>query len=307
MTERKTERHPSYGLVGFYRVSHGGKNKLFASRLNNHPTTIIMRVFQAKVDHDLSRDWIYADRQTPIVELELSPAQFSELLTTMNVGDGVPCTIRYCRDGKTSRIGPVPEEHLAEQEKIYNGFKDQLSEFLNSIDDRKKRLDELLGKKGKLTAKERDEIRGLSMGLFRFFYDHAPFILKSFEKSAEKVASEAKSSIDHFVTTAITKLGLESLKDRLTPRSSLEGLLGIGEEPVDPAGEAVLDHMKGGHKLDPIDEGSFLPTTRVCRNCNHWKPLGVARNPTNPGGYCRKHNNKLVDGSEPGCDDWEID
>jgi hypothetical protein len=229
---RETERHPSYGLIGFHRVTHGGPNKLFASRLINHPTTILMRVYQAKIEHELSKDWIYADdHRQPLVEVELSPAQFSELLTTMNVGDGVPCTIRYCRDGKSHRIGPVPQEHLAEQEKIYKGFTKQLDEFVNSIGEREQRLEELLSKKGKLTIKEREEIKNLSLGLFRFFYDHAPFILKSFEESAEKVASEAKSSIDNFVTTALTKLGLESLKDRLQPKTSLDNLLSaVGEK-----------------------------------------------------------------------------
>lgn len=222
MTERTTERHPSYGLVGFSRVSHAGKNKLFSSRMINHPTTILMKVYQAKVDHDLSRDWIYADDHMPLVELELSPAQFSELLTTMNIGDGVPCTIRYCRDGKTQRIDPIPEEHASEQEKIYKGFSKKLNELLDSIDERQKRLRELLDKKGKLNKAERTEIYHLSEGLF----NHAPFILKSFEESAEKVASEAKSQVDHFVTTALTKIGLEHLKDRLTPKSSIEELLG---------------------------------------------------------------------------------
>jgi len=215
MRERKTEKHPSYGLVGLHRVNHGGPGKLFASRLINHPTTILLRIHQAKVVHDLSKDWIYADNHgMPHIEVELSPAQFSTMLTTMNVGDGVPCTIRYCRDGKVTRVEDVPEDHTAEQNKIYKGFTKQLDEFLGSIDERQERLKELLNKKGKLNKAEREEIFNLSDGLFRFFWDHAPFILKSFEESAEKVASEAKSQVDHFVTSALTKLGLERLKDR---------------------------------------------------------------------------------------------
>ena len=239
MDKDKREHHPSYGLVGFHRISSAGPRRLFGSRLTTHPTTILLRIHHASVEHDLARDWIYADGRLPIVEVELSPAQFSELLTTMNVGDGVPCTIRNCREGKSLRVDDVPQEHTVEQEKIYKSFRGELNERLETIKDRQKRLRELLDKKGKLNKAERAEIYNLSDGLFRFFWDHAPFILKSFEESAEKVASEAKASVDSFVTTAVTKLGVKSLKDRLLGSDNvLDAIASPREKLIDyPTGD----------------------------------------------------------------------
>ena len=115
--EVKRQKHPAYGLVQFSR-QHGGSKKLFGSQIRSD-TTIALRIFEGEVQHELSYDRYSHAKNRPIIEVVLSAAQFAELLTTMNMGSGVPCTIEY-RDGKD--VPPIPETDKAEAQKIHEGF-----------------------------------------------------------------------------------------------------------------------------------------------------------------------------------------
>ena len=94
MEDNNREKHPSFGMVGFSRISCGNQ-RLFGSSIE-HDTMIALRVHTAYRTESFGYEHVYADED--IVEVMLSPAQFSELLTTMNIGDGVPCTIRFDKE-----------------------------------------------------------------------------------------------------------------------------------------------------------------------------------------------------------------
>jgi hypothetical protein len=90
------KKHPSFGMVSFSRC-YGTNRRLFQSHVKNM-TTVRLRIKQASVKHSLHQDHTYGEES--LIEVELSPAQFAELLTSMNVGDGVPCTINYVNEKK---------------------------------------------------------------------------------------------------------------------------------------------------------------------------------------------------------------
>jgi len=96
-SEFEPKNHPSYGTVMFTRTHcGGGREKLFGSAITNHFTTVKLTIREAELRHKYHEDRIWGDRK--IIEVELSAAQFVELLTTMNVGTGTPCTIRFRQD-----------------------------------------------------------------------------------------------------------------------------------------------------------------------------------------------------------------
>ena len=207
---RKREKHPAFGMVGFHRVTNGpGRNPLFGSHLDRHHETIPLRVHEAVRGHDLSRDWIYADNQ--ILEVELSPVQFSQMLTTMNVGEGVPCTIRWQQG--VGRVAEMPDDYESEQTKIYEAFKAEIAEKEASIGPRLAELDEILSKKS-INKGDRERIRELALGIFRYYSENTSFVLKQFEESAEKVVTAAKAQVDEFVTSTLIRAGMEKLKER---------------------------------------------------------------------------------------------
>jgi len=117
-----TERHESFGLVGFSRVQ--GSTHLFGSHLERHHHFIVLRVHRAQVVHSsLGYDRHRTDGRVPIVEVEMSAAQFAEAITTMNVGEGVPCTIRSVEG---CPMEPVPEAVVTENVKIRDGFAEKV-------------------------------------------------------------------------------------------------------------------------------------------------------------------------------------
>ena len=204
------EEHDSFGLIGFSRVSNGpGRNLLFGSHLDRHHETIVMRVKTAERSHGLSHDWHHGRKE--LIEVEMSPMQFAQLLTTMNFGDGVPCTIRFLT-GK-GMIDPVPETHLPEQVKILQNVKKEAHEMVASMDERRQRLQEILSQKS-LKKADREEIAVLSEAIFRWAENHIPFAFKSFEESAEKVVTAAKAQVEEFTLATLVKAGMEKLRDQ---------------------------------------------------------------------------------------------
>jgi len=93
--------HPSYGTLAFSRRTGGRGTPLFGSSIE-HRDTIAMTLYHADITRGLHYDSIYGDKK--IVEVEMSYSQFAEAITSMNMGSGVPVTVRW-----TERDGRIPD------------------------------------------------------------------------------------------------------------------------------------------------------------------------------------------------------
>ena len=83
--------HPSFGIAKFSRHSCSHPQSLFGSSIG-HENTITLTISRA--DHirsDSSYDRYYEKGQ--IIEVEMSAAQFAEMITTMNMV--VVCQLRF--------------------------------------------------------------------------------------------------------------------------------------------------------------------------------------------------------------------
>lgn len=95
-----TYHHPSFGMLSFSRA-HGGHSNLFGSSIQ-HRDTIHMVLKEGTVSRDLNEDWYFGGPE--IVEVEMSQSQFAELITSMNMGSGVPCTIKFIKGHLNRRM-----------------------------------------------------------------------------------------------------------------------------------------------------------------------------------------------------------
>lgn len=143
-----------------------------------------------------------------MLELDLSAAQFAELLTSMNVGSGVPCTLRYA-DGK--RKENPPEEKL-EAEQVRHDFKDKTEQVARKMDASVKKIGELLAKKN-LGQKDREEIQNLLGLIVQDVRSNLPFWLRSFNEATEKMTVAAKAEVDAFMTHAVMLAGIKALTE----------------------------------------------------------------------------------------------
>ena len=208
----KEETHASWGMVGLYHTQ-GGERQLFGSDVSNH-NTIILRVKHAKKERALGRDWTMGT--DTICEVELSSLQFAELLTNMNIGDGVPCTVRYTRtDGciqykpETSKIDVIYKERDAVVDRASSSLQEvkaELAELVNNKKISKSIGNELLHK--------------LSSALSDLEGDNFDFYKKQASREVDKMVVEAKSQISEYVAAKIYSVGLETLMNGadITPK-----------------------------------------------------------------------------------------
>ena len=109
--------HPSYGTLAFSRRT-GGATPLFGSSIE-HRDTIAMTLYHADITRGLHEDHVYGNKV--IAEVEMSYSQFAEAITSMNMGSGVPVTIRW-----TERDGEIPPcDFVSKREQFADEFKEK--------------------------------------------------------------------------------------------------------------------------------------------------------------------------------------
>lgn len=208
MIEDTSETHESYGIISFSRISHGGKSNLFGSSIRDHHITIRLTISRASVIHDGHHDR-YRELHPSIVEVEMSAHQFSELITTMNIGVGVPCTIR--RVGKEGMQDPEFIE--LESEKIVTSFEKNIKKLMLSVTDKIKEIRPILTAKGPLKVRDKAAILELLQFVERELISNAPFAAEMFKEATERMINTAKSEVDAFLGHVINKAGLSAIKE----------------------------------------------------------------------------------------------
>ena len=204
----KVSKHESFGLVGVSRVSHSHGTSLFGSSIK-HSNTIRLSIKTAEVNRRLNRDWYHGNDK--LIEIELSPTQFAEMITCMNMGNGVPCTLRYLEDHKRLENPPeVKQREIFEQE-----FQENVDKIKDFYKNDFKQIKETLLKKGTIKIGERKQTINIITKLINTLEDAMPFLQKGFNESMDKTVSEAKGEVEAFVMHKVTSLGIMSLKKEM--------------------------------------------------------------------------------------------
>lgn len=207
MSEREREKHPSFGMIGFSRINGG--NRFFGSELRQD-NYIEMKLYSAEVDHDLSRDWYYASGRLPLAKVRMTCGQFSEMITSMNVGDGIPCTIEMI-DSKPIAQLPNLENR---KEFVHRKFRDRLKIFSDSIRENQNKAKELVKKK----TLSKDDVHDLMLHLNWLTNEvesNIPYFMECFQETMDKVVHEAKLEVENAIQHKINVLGIDALKTEL--------------------------------------------------------------------------------------------
>ncbi len=232
--------HESYGMASLSRQS-GGSKRLFGSAVKNHSQTVSLRIYHGEFAHDLHQDWYSTVGLRPIIEIEFSPAQFAEFITTMNVGSGIPCTIRSIEGKDLS--GPPADEN--EVERVQTGFAKEMRLFAKSLEKDQADVEALLAKPT-ITKADRKTISDKIAMVKQHIASNMPFALSQFQEATEKVVTSAKAETEAFMMHAVTKAGLESLQSG----QYVEAMKGLPEPPkpgeIIKAGKALPERREGG-------------------------------------------------------------
>jgi len=205
--DKEKEMHPSYGMISISRASAGGGGiPLFGSAMR-HGNFFILKVKKGSRRHDLSQDW-YSTEGLPYIEVLLSPSQFVSMITTMNIGTGVPCTIGAI-DGK--QVEPCPPQ-AAETERIRTLFKENMQSLASELADMITKADAILDKKS-LNKDDKGFLRGAVRRVQQFFNSNSGFAADQFNKATDKMTAQAKAEVEDFIMTAIQRAGLKAIAE----------------------------------------------------------------------------------------------
>jgi hypothetical protein len=212
--DRTTEQHESFGLVGFARVQ-GSPGPLFGSSIRHH-NFIRLRLQTARRTRDLNCYWYSGDKM--IAEVDLSATQFADLLTSMNVGDGVPCTIRWA-EGREMEECPAVDQ----REMFRNEFKADMRKVAKNAAD----LEEFVASLPKQKSVKKSDLEKIGHDLatlLQHIRSNLPFVHDQFNEAMDKTANEAKGEVEAFIQTKLATLGLAALREQVGGGSDmLEG------------------------------------------------------------------------------------
>jgi hypothetical protein len=203
--------HESYGMVGLSRCT--GRQRLFGSAIPYHDHFITLRVHRAKRSHHLSRDW-YTSRGLPIVEVFISAAQFADMITSMNIGEGVPCTIKSVEGQRLED----PPDLETEAEKVQVDFKGDLQEIVTELKAAQTEVTTILAKK-LLNKGDRAKIQAKFDKIVQHMRSNVPFVLESFQEATERTVTHAKAEVEAFTTTRVMAAGIKAIQDQQLPKA----------------------------------------------------------------------------------------
>lgn len=202
--ERETFKHPAFGMIGFSRVS-GGENTLFGSSIK-HNDRIILKIKHGEQNRHLHEDWYFG--RGLITEVEMSYSQFAECITAMNVGDGVPCTIRYTeKDGNI----PVIAENKSKREQFRSEFSDTILKAMKQVQEEIEVIQKSLDDKKNLGVKDRKEMISKLQQVKYNIGRNLDFCVEQFDEQMEKTTMEAKGEIEAFCQNKINSIAQAAL------------------------------------------------------------------------------------------------
>jgi uncharacterized protein YoxC len=199
--DEKTFNHPSFGVITLSKPSSSSPVPLFGSSLQ-HKNTICMTIQRAELNRKYNTDWIHGTSN--LIEVEMSAAQFTDLITSFGSGGGTPVTIRD--NNGTSYPDPPYLNKVDEfQDEFEKHIRNIGKQMKSSIEDSMK----ILKEKQSLTKDDRKAIINSFEMLVQEVSSNIPFISQQFNEQMETTVSHAKSEIESFLTHRITSLGLD--------------------------------------------------------------------------------------------------
>lgn len=203
--------HPAGVTVQFSRVS--GSKEFFGSSVKSH-SWIQLRIYKAKLESSFGHDQAHQGEQ--LIEVDLSPSQFAELLTTMNYGCGVFGTMSYFNRKHIDKYEAPPSEMARTEEYVEKHLTHAFEQHKANI----QRMRECI-ENSKLPKKDKDAMLR-DLGVDEHLESNFSFYKERLRETSGKLIVQAKAEIESHINTSIQNAGLEHLRSSM-PQVQLEG------------------------------------------------------------------------------------
>lgn len=205
MNDTKIFTHPSYAVITTSRCS-GNRESLFGTSIEtNH--YVSLQIKPAELHRHLNNDWIHS-KNIPIIEVNMTETQWAQVVSSVNNGDGCPCTITY-KDGV--RVEAPPKINKVAE--FNNEFKDNLQKLSKDMQVFITDTVEILQTKKNLNKSDRDAIIKNMEHFVMNITSGVPFIVKQFSETMEKIVLDAKSQVNAHMLNSQLNRQIENSKD----------------------------------------------------------------------------------------------
>lgn len=193
LTEHGDEAHPAWGLIGASRVSSSPPGATLFDSDIQHQYYVVVRLSRTTRQRNLHHDYKHGTEQ--IVEVAMSEAQWASFVFTMNVGQGVPCTIN--RVGAEAMPGVEHEPRLAvSMDEVSRASEKAMEAIQNAF-------------AAYCEKKTVANLRSLKAAI-----SNAPanmtFAAKSLSEHAENVVQRARADVEAMVVQKAEQLGIDA-------------------------------------------------------------------------------------------------
>jgi hypothetical protein len=192
------ETHESYGLISISRTQ-GSSRSLFGSNIK-HSDTIRLTISEAGVYRDYQQNRYHPNKE--LIEVEMSSSQFAEAMTSLNVGTGVPVTLRYVTG--TRKEDPPDIDFKA---RAKNELQEEMKELAEKIETLSKDANDILSGTGAIKASDKKKMLQDIMFLVQEVRSNIPFAHECFQRSVNETVVQAKAEVDNCLTIMKEKLG----------------------------------------------------------------------------------------------------
>lgn len=188
---------PCAAVLAFSR-GYGGAKGLYGSKIS-HQNFISMRVKSAYTNHQYGHDSYYGDEL--LLEVEMSASQFAEAITSLNMGDGVPVTLRY-----TQLTGVIDKPEVPDFRQILNDdILEHVADSRKLVRDARRKAEEIVAKKS-MNKADREEILSLLNRLEISVGSDTMFTIEQLQRQLDSIVAESKGEIESFLQQRLTSI-----------------------------------------------------------------------------------------------------
>lgn len=210
-----SEAHPSFGVIGVSRVS--GNASLFDSDVIHGHFIQITLCEASKQQTGFTHEHIHGHRQ--LMKINMSFAQFAQMITTQNVGVGTPCTIEYIQGDEdkpyVSKWGgrPSPPEPKPFIDKFKQVGKDRAQKIVDNIDKATDAVLRLLHGTDKPTKANLKSAADALSYARTDVNNNLPYLMECLEEEMETKLSNAVTEFESYVSGSLQEKGLEVMRE----------------------------------------------------------------------------------------------
>ncbi len=203
--ENEYKKHPSYATLKISRSFCSGRQTLFGSSIK-HSDVITLKISPASISRNLNNDHIYSEN-SPYIEINMSEAQFAQAITSFNMGEGTPVTLKQF-NGEYIEQCPFQDKRM----QFDNEFSEDMRKLVKELKEISKEAEDILENKKTLSKGDREKILSALEKVQTELGSNLPFVFSQFNKQMEKTVTEAKAEIEGHIQARLNDMAMRGMQ-----------------------------------------------------------------------------------------------